>query len=93
MTAAGAYTYTRTDPGRGNLDSFTYRVTDSEGLTADATAQILYGRLRIMPLGDSITEGMETEDGAGNTGPPDALRVGYRKAPYARLTNEGYAVA
>ena len=93
MTAAGAYTYTRTDPGRGNLDSFTYRVTDSEGLTADATAQILYGRLRIMPLGDSITEGMETEDGAGNTGPPDALRVGYRKALYDRLTNEGYAVA
>lgn len=92
LTAAGAYTYTRTDPARGNLDSFTYRVTDSEGLTAEATAQVVYGRRRIMPLGDSITEGMETDDGAGNSGPPNALRVGYRKALYDRLTSEGYAV-
>ncbi len=92
LTATGTYTYTRADPARGNLDSFTYRVTDSAGLTAEATAQILYGRLRIMPLGDSITEGLETDDGAGNSGPPEALRVGYRKALYDRLTSEGFAV-
>jgi lysophospholipase L1-like esterase len=92
LTATGAYTYTRTDPARGNLDSFTYRVTDSEGLTAEATAQVLYGRVRIMPTGDSITEGLETDNGAGTSGPSEALRVGYRKALYDRLTAEGYAV-
>jgi lysophospholipase L1-like esterase len=92
LSATGAYTYTRTDPARGNLDSFTYRVTDSEGLTAEATAQVLYGRRRIMPLGDSITEGMETDNGAGVSGPPDPMRVGYRKPLYDRLTAAGYAV-
>ena len=92
LTATGAYTYTRTDPARGNLDSFTYRVTDSEGLTAEATAQVLYGRVRIMPTGDSITEGLETDNGAGTSGPSEALRVGYRKALYDRLTAAGYAV-
>jgi lysophospholipase L1-like esterase len=92
LTSAGAFTYTRTGLSRGDLDSFTYRVTDSEGLTAQATAQILYGRRRIMPMGDSITEGLETDDGTGNSGPPESLRVGYRKALYDRLTAEGYAV-
>jgi lysophospholipase L1-like esterase len=92
LTSTGAFTYTRTGLARGDLDSFTYRVTDSEGLTASGTAQILYGRRRIMPMGDSITEGLESDNGAGASGPPETLRVGYRKALYDRLTAEGYAV-
>ena len=91
LSAAGAFTYTRSDPGRGNLDSFIYRVTDSEGLTAQATAQVIYGRRRIMPLGDSITDGVEFTNGAGDQ-PAVSVRVGYRKALYDRLTTEGYAV-
>ena len=92
LSASGAFTYTRSDPGRGNLDSFVYRVTDSEGLAAEATAQLVYGKRRIMPLGDSITDGVETYKAATGDLPAVPERVGYRQALLGRLTDAGYAV-
>ena len=90
LTSTGGFTYTPSGHGQGKLDSFVYRVTDSTGLAAEATAQVIYGRTRIMPLGDSITDGVETYTGAD--GPAMNVRVGYRKKLYDRLTQEGYAV-
>ena len=92
LTSAGVFNYMRSDPGRGNLDSFVYRVTDSEGLRAEATAQVIYGRRRIMPLGDSITDGVETYKPATGDLPAAPMRVGYRKALQKRLDAAGYAV-
>lgn len=92
MDANGVFTYTRksTSPSRGDVDSFDYRVTDSTGLTAQATAQVIYGSRRIMPLGDSITEGVESNK--PTLLPLEGQRVGYRQALYTRLVAEGYPV-
>ena len=92
LNSAGAFTYTRSDPGRGNMDSFGYRVTDSAGLVAEASAKVIYGRRRIMPLGDSITDGVETFTTADGDGPVRSFRVGYRKVLHDHLTSAGYAV-
>lgn len=50
---------TSCDPlNRRGMDKFTFRVTDPGGLFSETTAWILNnGKLRIMPLGDSITAG------------------------------------
>lgn len=43
--------------------------------------------IRIMPLGDSITQGIDFFDGTAQ--PPIELRVGYRQALYNSLANDG----
>jgi len=67
----GAFAYTPNANSRG-MDTFTYEVTDGN-LTAQGTYQIVYTP-RIMPLGDSITQGV-TSSGQ----PAENNRVGYRK--------------
>jgi lysophospholipase L1-like esterase len=89
---SGEFTYARTSPARGTLDRFTYRVTDSAGRSADAEVRILYGARRIMPLGDSITDGVERYHPATGNLPAVASRTGYRKALRERLVAAGYAV-
>jgi lysophospholipase L1-like esterase len=91
LAANGEFTYTRSSAARGDVDTFVYRVTDSTGLTAQASADLIYGQRRIMPLGDSITEGIEAFDG-NDDGPANALRVGYRKVLRDRLRQENYDV-
>ncbi len=89
---SGAFTYVRTSPSRGDIDSFVYRITDKSGQAAEATAQIIYGRRRIMALGDSITDGVESYNEQSGDLPAKPLRVGYRKALRDRLLAAGYAV-
>ena len=90
VTAAGAYTYTPGSAGQGFGDSFTYSVSDGAGGTATATAKVIYGTTRIMPFGDSITQGVESYDGQ-NGGPAEDARVAYRYALNQLLTQGGYA--
>lgn len=92
LSASGAFTYTRTSPARGDVDSFVYKVTDTVGLSAQGTAQVIYGTRRIMPLGDSITDGIVFSDISDQDYPAVANRVGYRKVLRDRLASSGYAV-
>ena len=90
LGATGDFTYTPTSTGQGFGDSFTYTASDGAGGTATATAKIVYGTTRIMPFGDSITQGVETYDGAGG-GPAEEMRVAYRYQLNQLLTQGGYA--
>jgi lysophospholipase L1-like esterase len=79
--------------GFRGMDRFTFRVTDQFGQTSDAVVNILIddadvvatgpGRVRIMPLGDSITAG----DGSGSG--LDSERTGYRRPLYLDLSAAG----
>ena len=53
----GSYTYTPTTPSRGYRDSFVAEVTSDDNLTGSVTYEIIFGAVRIMPLGDSIPSG------------------------------------
>lgn len=79
----GRYTYTPTARG---MDRFSYRAIDPAGLVSnEATVYLLVdGVVRIMPLGDSITEGVTV--GQPDPGqPPLEQRVGYRARLYNAL--------
>jgi len=102
----GNFLYTPSTAGRHGMDRFTFTVTDSGGLTsAPATVSILNnGTVRIMPLGDSITEGVWFNDSLAqcDDGDPDYSgncpfadhRVSYRKDLYNVLEglSPNYAV-
>ncbi|MEM7378463.1 MAG: GDSL-type esterase/lipase family protein [Pseudomonadota bacterium] len=91
--SSGGYTYTPTTPSRGYRDSFTAEITSTDNVTGSVTFDIIYGALRIMPLGDSITFGVTSSQGSVATDLPlSADAVGYRQALYERLTNDGYQV-
>ena len=94
LTNAATGTYSYTPPAgnnkRGITDSFQFRVTDSQGATDSATETINIG-LNVMPLGDSITSGVEDVIGSNST-PEAGSRKGYRQPLYNMLVNAGYAV-
>jgi lysophospholipase L1-like esterase len=86
--ADGRFTYTpytNLPSGDGQargMDKFTYRVTDTSGLSATGTVWVLLdGKVRIMPLGDSITAGVTSNDL-----PATGDRIGYRYDLYTGLT-------
>jgi hypothetical protein len=89
-TSSGAFIYTPR-PGVRGMDKFTYTVTDSVGYQATGTITVLIddaavvaagpGRVRIMPLGDSITAGFP-----GGSAATD-LWVGYRRKLFKDLEN------
>lgn len=81
--SAGNYSYTPRANVRG-MDKFTFRARDTTGRESNvATMSVLIdGAVRIMPLGDSITEG--TTDGVNNL-PPPGQRVSYRRKLYNDL--------
>ncbi len=86
----GAFSYTTAQKSRGFDDSFTFSVSDGQ-TTARATYRLIYGKARIMPMGDSITEGVETYTGGDdNGGPVRVQRVGYRYQLQQLLTQNGY---
>lgn len=108
LMECGAYPCTRVSPfltyvpnkpavdtGRRGMDKFTFNVTDTGGLGSIQTGTVTIlnnGRLRIMPLGDSITEGLTI--GSINE-PPAGERVGYRRKLFNDLTalaNGGYTI-
>ncbi|MEX2162818.1 MAG: GDSL-type esterase/lipase family protein [Sulfuricaulis sp.] len=74
--ASFTYTPNASATGLRGMDKFNFHVTDAGGLSSSmATAWILNnGKVRIMPLGDSITEG---------TGDPNG--VGYRRRLFQQL--------
>jgi hypothetical protein len=84
----GRFTYTPNtnlpsgDGKARGMDQFTFRVTDTIGLSATGTVTVLIdGKVRIMPLGDSITAGITS-----NNSPPSSTRVGYRLDLFNGLT-------
>jgi len=95
----GTFSYIPTGDFRGT-DSFTFMVDDLNGGTATETVQIIVGRTRIMPLGDSITRGSGSRIGSGMEPPPigatlDPLpefEVGYRQSLFDSLNNNDFAV-
>lgn len=80
----GDFTYTPNTDARGT-DSFTFLVNNGRSDSAPATHRIVYIP-RIMPLGDSITEGVTTPN------PPASQRVSYRKKLYDDLTAASFRV-
>jgi lysophospholipase L1-like esterase len=91
--SAGNFSYQPINSSVRGMDKFTFTVTDSQNpsLTATGTAWVFIGgtnnnpapAVRIMPLGDSITEGITD----GNNNKPDpGFRVGYRLPLYNALT-------
>jgi len=92
VSQCASFTYTPNQiSNRRGMDKFDFHVTDSGGLSSSmATAWILNnGKVRIMPLGDSITAGV-----TAFPNPPDAQRVGYRRPLYDQLEalSPNYAV-
>ncbi len=80
-------------PGASRLSTeVSYQVIDAnDNVLASHKHQWVVNPVRVMPLGDSITAGVEFFDGSNDL-PPQALRVGYRKFLYDRLSQQGYAV-
>jgi lysophospholipase L1-like esterase len=87
--AQGGFTYTPSKPspdtGRRGMDKFMFRAQDALDpslISAPATVSILNnGKVRIMPLGDSITAGFP-----GGSAATD-LWVGYRRKLFKDLEN------
>ena len=90
---SGSYTYQRESDQRG-LDSFTYRVLDGLGNPiATATQELIAVPYRVMPVGDSITSGVEYHDpDLGRDTPFYPDRVGYRKMLKESLESQGYSI-
>ena len=90
--SSGTYTYTPNSGSRGYADHFVYKVDDKRGGTATGVVNLVYGAARIMPVGDSITFGVERYTGATGDLPVVNNAVGYRKFLRDRLTTAGYMV-
>lgn len=80
-------------PGSGRLPStVTYQVSDANGVVlATHEHRWVFDMVRVMPLGDSITAGVEYFDGNIDQ-PVQAERVGYRKFLYDQLAASGYSI-
>lgn len=101
VDGAGNYVYTPTPhtPAFIGMDKFTYQVTDPYGASSTATVWVLLdGSVRIMPLGDSITQGVYggtcTNPDPDGDCPVRAERISYRKLLLTDLQtlNPSYAV-
>ncbi len=92
-STTGDATYTHNAMSRGQ-DGVTYKVTDNFQGELQLSYQLVLTPLRIMPLGDSLTEGVESDsDPSGNPDldtPAMPDRVGYRKPLFDLLNGAGY---
>jgi lysophospholipase L1-like esterase len=93
-TPAGVFTYVPTaNSFRRGMDKFTFRAKDATNpslYSQPATVAILNGSMvRIMPVGDSITQGVTYGGGCDTDGncPVRSDRIGYRKKLFTDLTN------
>ena len=86
---SGTYTYKpASGPGdKRGRDTFRYQVTDPEDALAIATETVIISQA-IMPLGDSITDGVDSTGG----GVPKAERVGYRQSLHNQLVKSSYMI-
>jgi len=89
-SASGAVDYV---PDTGRLPiTVEYQVNDAEGvILARHEHRWVFDPVRVMPLGDSITSGVEYFDGAVDQ-PLLPERVGYRKFLYDRLIAGDYPI-
>jgi len=90
--SSGRYSYTPHTSSRGYSDYFVYQVDDLDGGTATGVVSLIYGASRLMPLGDSITFGVEGYTGATGDLPVVNHAVGYRKILRDKLVAAGYMV-
>lgn len=90
--SSGDYRYSPSTDARGFRDHFVYQVDDLRGGTATGVVSLIYGALRIMPLGDSITFGVEGYTGATGDLPVVNHAVGYRRYLRDRLASGGYLI-
>jgi len=90
--STGQYTYTPSTSARGFADSFVYRVEDSDGGSTTGELRLVYGATRIMPLGDSITFGVEGYTVANGDLPKVDSAGGYRKVLKETLEDAGYRI-
>ncbi len=90
----GKMTYLYEGGVRG-VDSIGVTLTDAYGGSSTVDYQVSLEPIRIMPLGDSITEGVQSDsDTSGNPdldSPAMPVRVGYRKQLFTLLNNNGYS--
>ncbi|MEM7292197.1 MAG: Ig-like domain-containing protein [Pseudomonadota bacterium] len=56
---SGEFVYTPNTAERGYRDTFSFQVSDAETSSAQRTVELIVGTRRIMPLGGSITTGVE----------------------------------
>ncbi len=93
----GAFTYhPPATKEQGYQDIFQYQADDGAGGIATGTLTFIVGTRRIMPLGDSITWGVDSvtpdsETGDLIIGPEAEYAIGYRKKLYQLLSDAGYA--
>ncbi len=85
----GQFRYQPDGSGWGS-DSFQYKVEGLPGGTVTNTYTVIV-EPRMMPLGDSITTGVEVGGSEANIIPTADLRVGWRLPLYNDLVAEGYA--
>ncbi|MCF6235346.1 MAG: Ig-like domain-containing protein [Gammaproteobacteria bacterium] len=91
---SGAFEFEHTDlAGLGKRDVFDFQVS-VEGETSDTAKRSFLIEPRIMPLGDSITDGIsEGINGDPNDSLPSIpARNGYRKSLYSSLTSSSYKI-
>lgn len=92
-TVTGDFTYTPTTQARGYRDRFSVQVTSDAGDLASATIDVIFGDARIMPLGDSITQGVVSSRGSVATDLPESsVAIGYRQELLRLLESAGYQV-
>ncbi|MFV1998474.1 MAG: Ig-like domain-containing protein, partial [Acidiferrobacterales bacterium] len=83
----GTFDYVPASAGGRGSDTFSYQVRDPDG-NVDSAAETVIVDIKIMPFGDSITDGV-TDGGTGQ--PAINQRVGYRKPLYTSLINDGFS--
>jgi len=89
----GAFTYIPFNSSYVGMDKFKFQVTDTFGGTSTAIVTVLVnGAVRIMPLGDSITQGVwyssstnACNDPINSNCPAPGVRVSYRQKLYNDL--------
>ena len=93
-SALGSATYQFAGNSRG-ADTFEVRVQDDFGGVSSFSYTLALSPVRIMPLGDSLTQGITSDSvqepsDASFDSPPMDQRVGYRKPLFDLLNNAGY---
>lgn len=89
---SGTFRYRTNTDEQGYLDSFEYEVNDLRGGSNRGTFSLLIGERRVMPLGDSITRGVESTSASTGDLPTEPHAIGYRKALKELLQASGYHI-
>lgn len=89
---SGAFRYLPNTTEQGYLDSFEYEVNDLRGGSDQATFSMVIGKRRMMPLGDSITRGVELTSSSTGDLHTHPNSIGYRKALKELLQASDYQI-